>query len=144
MNINNSRVEEIMSRLRRHGYRLTRQRAAVLRSIVGSEKSLTPVALHRRVRTEQPDIGLVTVYRTLSILAELGLICEVRREENTRRYVRSPLEHHDHLVCRRCGKVVNFTNCNVAELEEKLARETGFAIQSHHLELTGYCRDCRQ
>jgi Fe2+ or Zn2+ uptake regulation protein len=79
----------------------------------------------------------------LNILAELGLICEVRTGEDTRSYVGSPPRHHDHLICSDCGKVVDFTGCNVAALEDRLAKETGFAIELHHLEFVGHCRNCQ-
>lgn len=137
-------LEDTLSRLRRHGYKATPQRLAVLDIIARSQEHLTPLALHQKVRQEHPHIGLVTVYRTLNILVELGLICEVRAGEDSRSYVGRPPEHHDHLICSDCGRVVDFTDCNVTELEQRLTRESGFAIEEHHLEFFGHCRDCRR
>jgi Fur family ferric uptake transcriptional regulator len=136
---------KILARLKKRGYKATPQRLALLRTITGSREHLTPLAIYKKVRQEQPGIGLVTVYRTLNILAHLGLICEVKSaEENTRSYVASPLEHHGHLICSGCGRVADFTGCNLHDLEQQLSRDTGFTIQDHRLEFFGYCQDCRK
>lgn len=134
--------QDTLARLKESGYKMTPQRVAVIDAIARSQEHLTPVALYRKVRQVQPDIGLVTVYRTLNILTQLGLVCEMRAGE-TRSYVGSPPQHHGHLICSRCGKVVNFTQCNVAEVEQRLAHETGFAIEEHHLDFFGHCRECQ-
>ena len=137
-------LKETRARLKQFGYKATPQRIAVLRAMANSTGHLTPTALYQKVRQEQPQIGLVTVYRTLNILAELGLICEVHTGENARGYVTSPLEHHGHLICSDCGTVVDFTGCNLDELEQRLSRETGFAIEGHLLEFFGCCQDCQK
>ena len=137
--------KKTLARLKQFGYKVTPQRVAVLRAIANTREHLTPLALYGKVRQEQPGIGLVTVYRTLNILGELGLICEVKPSgENTRSYVVSPLEHHGHLICTECGRVFDFTGCNLDDLEQRLSGETGFTIEDHRLEFFGYCRDCRK
>ena len=137
--------KKIATLLRQHGYKLTPQRRAVLRVIALSRKHLTPAAIYERVRQEHPGIGLVTVYRTLEVLAELGLICEVHAGGNCRSYLmRRPPEHHHHLICSECGAVADFTNCDLSELERRLSRETGFKIQGHLLEFLGQCQNCRE
>ena len=137
-------LKKTLARLKEFGYKATPQRVAVLRAVANSREHLTPFALYQKVRHEQPRIGLVTVYRTLNILGELGLVCEVRAGENVRSYVVSPLEHHGHLICSECDRVVDFTDCNLDALEQRLARETGFAIEDHRLEFFGYCQDCQK
>lgn len=129
--------------LREHGYKLTPQRKALLQVIARSLDHLTPAALYDKVRHEHPGIGLVTIYRTLDILAQLGLICEVHAGGNCRNYVVAPEEHHGHLICSECGRVVDFRGCGLDQLEERLSRETGFEIMSHLLEFLGRCRDCQ-
>ena len=135
---------EMLAHLKQNGYKATPQRVAVLRAIASTREHLTPMALYQKVRQEKPNIGLVTVYRTLNILTELGLICEMRTAENTRSYVGSPPEHHGHLICSECGNVADFTGCNLSELEQRLSRETGFAIDGHRLEFFGHCQDCQR
>jgi Fur family ferric uptake transcriptional regulator len=136
--------KKLASILRRHGYKLTAQRRAVIGAIAVSHDHLTPAVIHDRVCEEHPGIGLVTVYRTLDILAGLGLICEVHSGGNCRSYLmRRPHEHHHHLICSNCGTVADFTNCDLSGLQQRLSQETGFEIDSHLLEFSGRCTGCQ-
>ena len=136
---------KVAATLRQHGYKLTPQRRAVVRTIVSSQGHLTPTAIYEKVHQEYPDIGLVTIYRTLDMLDKLGLICEVYAVGACRSYlVRRPSEHHHHLICSECGTVVDFTDCDLTELEQRLSQETGFEIKSHLLELLGRCQNCQK
>ena len=137
-------LRDIITKLRQGGYKVTPQRRAVLRVICSSDEHLTPLALYNKVSKEQSGIGLVTIYRTIGILTELGLICEIHSENNRRSYLlRKPLVHHHHLVCNDCGAVVYFTDCDLSELEERLSRKTGYAIDNHLLEFSGRCQNCQ-
>lgn len=134
----------IASMLRQRGYKVTPQRRAVLNAIANDSDHLTPAEIYDRVRREHPDIGLVTVYRTLDMLDKLGLICEVHSAGNCRSYLlRRPSGHHHHLICSDCGTVADYTDCDIGELEQKVLGETGFEINGHLLEFTGRCRNCR-
>jgi len=135
---------KIIAILRERGYKLTPQRRAVLKEIARAHQHLDPAEIYQRVRKRYPGIGLVTVYRTLGVLSELGVICELYTGGNSRSYsMRKPLEHHHHLICSDCGTVVDFTDCGLSELEEQLARKTGFKMETHFLELVGRCPDCQ-
>jgi len=138
-------VDNIVSRLRQRGYKLTPQRQAILDVISPSREHLTPAAIHERVHTKYPGIGLVTIYRTLELLARLGLICEVHTGDSRRSYLlRRPAGHHHHLICSYCDTVVDFADCDVSELENKLSQKTGFEIESHILEFSGRCQNCQE
>jgi Fur family transcriptional regulator, ferric uptake regulator len=129
--------------LREHGYRLTPQRHAVLRVIAASHDHLTPAEIHERILETNPGIGLVTVYRVINLLAELKLICRVGIDAAGPRYLmRRPTGHHHHLICSQCGRAVDFTDCDLAPLEKRLSRETGFIIDGHFLEVHGRCPAC--
>jgi len=137
--------KSVRTALRRRGYKLTPQRRAVLRTIAASQDHLTPAEIHEKVRESCPGVGLVTVYRTLDILDELGLICQVHSVGGCRSYLmRRPSEHHHHLVCVECGRVDDFSNCDLSELSNRLSRETGFEIEGHILEFSGHCAECRR
>jgi Fur family ferric uptake transcriptional regulator len=130
--------------IREHGYKLTPQRHAVLKVIAGSHGHLTPEDIFNKVRIENPGIGIVTVYRTLDLLRELNLVCRMHMHDGCRSYLmKRPTEHHHHLVCSGCGKTVDFAECNLHELEHKLSKNTGFAIDGHLLEIYGKCRNCQ-
>lgn len=137
--------KRITSILRQRGYKLTPQRRAVLDVIAHSQGHLTPAALYDRVHQQYPGIGLVTIYRTLRLLAQLGLICEVHAGGNCQSYLlRRPSEHHHHLICSGCGKVVDFADCDLAQVTGRISRKTGFEVDSHLVEFVGHCQDCRQ
>ena len=130
--------------LRDHGYKLTPQRHAVLKVIASSHDHLTPEAIYEKAHLKNPDIGLVTIYRTLDLLSELNLVCRVHAADGCRSYMmRRPTEHHHHLICSSCGRVVDFTGCALADLEQRLSQETMFDINGHLLEFYGLCPDCR-
>jgi Fur family ferric uptake transcriptional regulator len=135
---------KVTTELRKHGYKLTPQRQAVIDTIVSSHDMLTPASIYEKVSREHPDIGLVTVYRTLELLSRLGLICELHAGSTCPTYTASNQEYHHHLICSGCGKVVDFTGHNLAPLEDRLARESGFKIQNHVLEFIGVCSKCQE
>ncbi|MFC1941219.1 Fur family transcriptional regulator [Chloroflexota bacterium] len=136
---------KVIAALKQHGYKLTPQRQAVIKLIASSQGHLTPAAIYEKVHQDHPNVGLVTIYRTLEILDKLGLICEVHAGGNCRSYLaRRPSEHHHHLICSNCGRVDDFTDCNLSELEQSLSKNSGFRIDGHLLEFIGLCRNCRQ
>jgi Fur family ferric uptake transcriptional regulator len=115
----------------------------LLEAIAGRKGCLTPTAIYEQVQEQYPDIGLVTIYRTLDMLTGLGLLCEVHSGGRRRYLARRSDGHHHHVVCSGCGRVVDFADCNLEQLESKLARRTGFEITGHMLEFSGLCRGCR-
>ena len=135
---------DIIAVLRQYGYKLTRQRRAVIRVIASSLDHLTPAEIYEKVHHDYPDIGLVTIYRTLDILAKLDLICELHAGGSCHSYTISAMGQHHHLICSSCGKVIDFTGCDLAELEQRLSQETGFEIEDHLLEFIGLCQTCQK
>lgn len=138
-------ANKIAGILREHGYKLTPQRHTILNIIAASHDHLTPEVIYEKSRSENPGIGRVTIYRTLELLNELNLVCRVHAEGGCRSYMmRRPTEHHHHLICSDSGKVVDFTDCSLIEMENKLTQKSGFDIKGHLLEFYGLCRDCIQ
>jgi Fur family ferric uptake transcriptional regulator len=137
--------KRIEQELHKHGFKVTPQRRVIIGAIISSHEHLTPAAIHERVLREDNSIGLVTIYRTLEMLTELGFICEMHVGGNSRSYmIRRPAEHHHHLICSDCGKVVDFIDCDLEKLARRLAKENGFKIESHLLEFLGQCQQCRR
>ena len=135
--------KDFQEKLKAAGYKLTQQRRAIIETVLAADKSLTPQELHSILAKKHPEIGLVTVYRTLDILNTLGLLCQFQPEGSVRSFKAGPPEHHHHLVCRGCGEVVDFTGRCPIELKTSLEQDTGFVITDHQLEFAGYCRDCQ-
>jgi Fe2+ or Zn2+ uptake regulation protein len=136
-------ANKIAGILRQKGYRLTPQRHAILKIIASSHDHLTPAEICTRVRQKYPTIGLVTVYRVINLLIQLNLICRVNLGGSSQSYLmRRPVEHHHHLICSQCGRAVDFTNCDLGQLEQQLSKETGYSIEGHLLEIYGRCPEC--
>ena len=135
-----------------HCTRWTGPRDDVFNILVGTQEHLSAMDIFSRLRASNPDIGLTTVYRTIELLDTAGLIrrvsgCggEVRFE-----YRRGDHEdHHHHLICTACGRIVNYRDFQSEELglvrrtEERLARKHGFLIRDHNIEFLGLCAECR-
>jgi Fur family transcriptional regulator, ferric uptake regulator len=135
-------LAEIIKRLHKAGHKVTPQRLTIISVILESTELLTPAAVFKIVQMKDSQIGEVTVYRTLNILAETDLVCVLHTDGNVQSYIGRPAEHHDHLICSGCGKVVNFTDCNILDLEKRLKTETGFDIREHRLDFYGTCGNC--
>lgn len=130
-------------RLRRHGYKLTKPRLAVLAVLEAGPHHLTPLEVYERAREIYPSLGLTTVYRTLELLTALGTVRASYMGDATQRFHRSAEGHHDHCVCSICGQVTEIAECHLGSAVEVITQETGFQIDGHFLELYGRCPDCK-
>lgn len=126
-------------RLATHGYRLTGSRKEVLHVLAAAPDCFSTDEVLRGVR----HAGRATVFRTMRLLLDLGLVCRVVLEDGSRRYRLSTRGHHHHLVCTQCGRVQDFSNCDVSALIGELSRSTNYAIEGHWLEVYGRCLPCR-
>jgi len=127
----------------RSGLKATRQRELIARAFFATNTHISAEALYRRVSGRDRRIGLVTVYRTLKLLMEAGLAHERQFGEGRALFEHGTKRHHDHMICTHCGKITEFENCEIEELQEQVARRFGFTLQDHKLELYGRCRECR-
>lgn len=140
MRLSEKRLETVM---RQNGYKITPQRRAVILAITSNQDHLTPAAIYHRVHKELPNIGLVTIYRTLELLIKLELICELHTD-GCPSYTIGASGHHHHLICTHCGTVTDFSDPHLNKLEQRLVNETGFKIKGHMLEFTGICQSCQK
>ncbi len=135
---------KVVATLRQHGYKLTPQRRVVIQAIASNQEHLTPTDIYEKVHQDQPNMGLTTIYRTLEILARLKLICELHAGDSCRSYTTSTPGHHHHLICSNCGKVIDSPDCELAEAQQSLSKQTGFRIDGHLLEFVGLCQACQK
>ena len=123
---------------------MTRSRQTILQVLADSPDHLKVAEIHRRARTIDSRIGLASVYRTMDLLTRLGLVRQVQMNHRHRHYAPAADDHGHHLVCNGCGRVVEFSDCQVDTLAKTLARRTRFVIEGHSIELYGRCPDCRR
>jgi Fur family ferric uptake transcriptional regulator len=126
-----------------HNLRHTRQRDAILDVFLEAKGHITSEEIYQQVRERHPHIGFTTVYRTMKLLCEAGLAHERKFEDGVTRY-EIEHEHHDHLVCVRCGKIVEFECKMIETAQNEIAGRYGFRVLRHRHELYGHCRSCRQ
>jgi len=126
------------------GLKSTRQREIILDEFLRVGSHLSTEELYLRLRRKNPRIGYATVHRTLKLFAECGIAEQRHFGDGQARYEASDLdEHHDHLICISCGKIVEFEDPRIEQLQDEVARQHGFSIERHRLELYGCCESCR-
>lgn len=126
------------------GLKVTLQRLAILEKVRKGPAHFTAQEIFEDVSTDYPEIGFATVYRFLKKLAEHKYISEFRIGGLPARYEWITKNHHDHLSCVSCGKIVEFENQKIESLQETVAKHYGFKLTSHVLELYGVCPDCQK
>ncbi|MGG5462397.1 Fur family transcriptional regulator [Clostridium sp. B9] len=139
--------DALKEELKKKGYKLTPQRRAIVDTIIQNEgKHLTAEEIYDEVKKNCPEIGLATVYRTIILLEEMGVIYKLDLEDGCSRYeLAHDDEHHrhHHLVCNKCGKVFEVEADLLDELEEEIETKYGFKILDHTVKFFGICKDCK-
>ena len=126
-----------------NGYRLTAPRKAVVEIIAASRRVLSPLDVFNLARARYPGLGLVTVYRTVEKLAELGLIQRVHQPSGCQAFVASAQGHQHLLICQKCGEVQYFSGDRLEGLMAGVSNDSGYQIQDHWLQLFGVCGPCQ-
>ena len=129
--------------LQESGYRLTGARRAVVDVIQRSKQALTPVQVFDRARKKYRELGLVSVYRTLEKLEELGLVQRVHQPQGCQAFVTAGEGHQHLLLCQRCGTATLFEGDDLDGLIKSIARRTRYQIKDHWLQLFGLCENCK-
>ena len=129
--------------LEEHNLKHTKQREAILEAFLSATGHITSEEIYTRVRKDHSNIGYTTVYRTMKLLCEAGLATERHFDDGMTRY-EIEHEHHDHLVCLRCGKIIEFECEMIESTQLEIAKRYGFRVLRHRHELYGHCQSCRE
>jgi Fur family ferric uptake transcriptional regulator len=141
----NRAIEKLSEFLAGQGLKSTSQRNKILTVFVSAGRHLSAEELTLLVKKTDAGIGYATVYRTMKLLAEAGLAYERRFEDGVTRFEYNAAEgHHDHLICTRCGLIIEFENEEIEALQQRVAKKNRFAVESHKLELYGLCNSCQR
>jgi Fur family ferric uptake transcriptional regulator len=133
---------DIVKRLSEHGYRMTPQRLMIVSAIEASDTHISAEEIYAQVVAKYPHVNISTVYRTLELLKELGLVTETDFGEGRVRYHPVGKGHHHHLVCTGCGAVIDLDESLLSSLESMLLREYKFSADLRHLAIFGRCGKC--
>ena len=134
---------KIIDKLSEQGYRLTPQRMLVLAAIENSDDHISAEEIYAEVIAKYPHVNISTVYRTLELLNQLGLVTETDLGGGRVRYHPADKGHHHHLVCQQCGKIIDLDESVLVSLEKVLFGEYNFSADLRHLAIFGRCADCR-
>jgi len=141
-------LEYLREKLKEKGFKLTPQRRAILDIILETEgKHLSAEEIYDLVKVKCPDIGLATVYRTMQMFEEVGLVYKHNFDEVRSRYEinhHNEYHQHHHLICVGCSKVIEVEEDLLEQLESGIEKKYNFKISNHNVKFFGYCEKCRK
>ena len=139
-------LDEFTRLLKNNRLKFTRQREAILRALYENRGHFSPEDIHRLVSDQNPDlnVGIATIYRTLSLLEGSGLAESISFGKDGKKYEIGLKKHHDHLVCTRCGTIIEFTDDLIEERQEAIARKYRFRMTDHTMKIVGLCEACQK
>lgn len=142
-NMLDKRLDDIQAALKQKGYRLTQSRQKIVQALLRSGAHMTADGLLEVVHQIDPSVGRMTVYRTLELLSELGLIRPIYQGTGAAHYVLLDGGHHHHMICSSCDTVIEFDDCRLQTLSQQLAQRFDFVVEGHLLEFYGRCQNCQ-
>ena len=139
-----SQAGKIAGRLSEKGYRLTPQRVMILSAIENGDGHISAEEIYAQIAAKYPQVNISTVYRTLDLLKQLGLVTETDFGDGRLRYHPAEKGHHHHLVCTECGAVADLDESVLARLQDVLLNRYNFDADLRHLAIFGLCEKCRR
>ena len=137
-------TQHLTEELRSRGYRITPQRTAILAYLHDTPGHSSPAEIYEHVRQTTSGVTEATVYRTLEILHDLGLVRKLHSDAGCHAYAPAIHDHGHHVICQACGQAVEFAGCDIAAVVAAVEVQTGFRVQTHWLEMFGLCPECRK
>ncbi len=137
-------IEELRTLVKKRGLKHSSQREQILQVLFLAKEHLTPEEIHQKVKELSPGIGLATVYRTLSFLEKEHLVNSISFGNEGKKYELNRGEHHDHMICLECGKILEFYDEELERLQEAVAKNSGFKLLTHEMILYGICPECQK
>jgi len=144
MSANQDRTTVILNKLKAKGHRITPQRLAILRILVECQGHPSVEDIFEKIKVDFPTTSLATVYKTISVVKELGEVLELEFSSGHNRYDGNKPYPHPHLICVKCKKILDPELSSLAGMTEELVSDTGYRILSHRLDFYGICPQCHQ
>ena len=142
---NSEEQQVFLAHIQKQGLKRTSQRELILDVFLNTEEHLSSEDLYQLVKKQDPTVGQTTVYRTLKLLTEAGLAREVRFGDNRTHYEHNyKHQHHDHMICSECGKIIEFYSAELEALQDQMAAKHKFEVTQHLLRIIGICAECRR
>jgi Fur family peroxide stress response transcriptional regulator len=138
------RLDELILKLRGHGYRLTPQRRAVLEILATADNHPTVEQIYCRVKEDFPMTSLATVYKTIAVLKDMGEIIILSFNDDSNHYDCKMSTPHPHLICVDCGRIVDLEIDGLSKTPQTVAESTGYRIVNHRFDFFGICPQCQE
>jgi Fur family peroxide stress response transcriptional regulator len=139
-----NRLEQIIKALKDKGYRLTPQRLAMLKIIAASKRHPNAEQIYEQMKADFPTTSLATIYKTLTLLKDMGEVLELNFATAGSHYDGNKPYPHPHVICTKCGQILDPESVAVAEISQEMARQTGYQITHHQLNFFGLCPRCQK
>ncbi len=141
---NDELIKKLKEIIKSKGLKYTKQRELIFETILNSEKHLNAEELYGIISRSYPEekIGIATVYRTLAFLEESNLISSISLNNDGKKFESNTKEHHDHLICTECNKIIEFVDEDIEKKQEEIAKKYGFKLNNHTMYLYGICPEC--
>jgi Fur family ferric uptake transcriptional regulator len=137
-------VQVLFSYLKEQGFKFSKKRAAVIEYFVNADRHFTVEQLYLELKKKYEGLGYSTVYRTLKLLVDSGVATVHHFGETDARFeLVHQQDHHDHFMCKYCGTIIEFHSTSIERLQLEVARQFGFTVVDHELQLFGVCKSCR-
>jgi len=139
-------LDELKRVLKSNNLKFTKQREAILKTLYSNRGHHAPEEILLLLKKDFPNerIGIATIYRTLALFEDEGLVHSISFGKDGKKYEIGHCEHHDHLVCSVCGKIIEFVDDIIELQQEKVAKEYNFKMQSHIMKIIGICNECQK
>jgi len=138
------RIDTMLQKLRKMGFRITPQRLAILKILAESKGHPGAEQIYAEVKTNFPTTTIATVYKTLAVLKSIGEVLEIEFSGDYNRYDGKKPYSHPHLICIKCKKIVDPELASLSEMTEKLRLESGYKLIGHRLDFYGICPECQK
>jgi len=140
-----NKLEEFNSCVSKKGLKFSKKRELIVDYFIKAKRHFTVEQLYDEIKRIYPGISYTTIYRTLKLLVDCG-IASIHHfgEDETRFELRDREQHHDHLICKKCGRIIEFTHQGIEKFQTDVAKKYGFLPQNHTLQIYGLCKICRK
>jgi Fur family ferric uptake transcriptional regulator len=139
-------LEKFKALLKENALKFTKQRELILKFLYENEDHYTPEDIYMLIKQQHPDIniGIATVYRTLTLLEESKIVSSISFGIQGKKYELGLKKHHDHLICTKCGDIIEFYDDTIEKRQEAIAEKFNFKMTAHTMKIEGICEDCQE
>jgi len=138
-------IEKFKAVLKKNSLKFTKQREIILKTLYNFPGHFLPEEFYLLIKENNPksNIGIATIYRTLNLLEDSDIVTSISFGKNGKKYELANKPHHDHIICKHCGLILEFEDKNIEKKQKEIAQKNGFILTNHIMQLYGICPDCQ-